>query len=83
MSPVFKVEEKAKRWTSMKLLSKPFFFFGLFSDPEDEGDMLFRNVGWLLADYMAYRRAAHNHRCENLKSYTTFSYFLRFCLINF
>jgi hypothetical protein len=30
-----------------------------------------RNVGWFSTDYTAlYPRTLHNHRCENLKSYT-------------
>jgi hypothetical protein len=33
------------------------FLLGLFLNPEDGGDMLFRDVGWLSTDYMAlYRR---------------------------
>jgi hypothetical protein len=35
--------------------------------------MFFRNVGWLLTDYMALYprrwRTVHDHRCENIKSY--------------
>jgi hypothetical protein len=27
------------------------FTLGLFLDPEDEGDMFFRNIGWFLTDY--------------------------------
>jgi hypothetical protein len=27
------------------------FLLGLFIDPEDGGDMLLRNVGWLYTDY--------------------------------
>jgi hypothetical protein len=29
------------------------FLFGLFFDPEDGGDMFFRNVGWISTDYKA------------------------------
>jgi hypothetical protein len=52
------------------------FLLGLFFDPEDEGDMFLRNVGWLSTDYTALY--LHNHRCENPKSYTL--YYLCFSL---
>jgi hypothetical protein len=32
------------------------FLLGLFFDPEDEGNMLLPNIGWLWTDYMAYPR---------------------------
>jgi hypothetical protein len=38
------------------LLSNRFhadFLLGLLFEPEDEGDMFLRNVGWLSTDYMA------------------------------
>jgi hypothetical protein len=44
------------------------FFLCLFFDPEDRGDMLFRNVGWLFC--IPKDITLHNRRCENLKSYT-------------
>jgi hypothetical protein len=37
------------------------FFIRLFLDPEDGGDMLLLNVGWLLTDYTAlYPRGWHS-----------------------
>jgi hypothetical protein len=47
------------------------YLLGLPFDPVDKLDMLLRNVGWL-PDYMALSptRTLHNHRCENLRSYT-------------
>jgi hypothetical protein len=52
-------------------LAACWFLAGLFSDPENGGDMFLRNVGWLSTDYTALypRRFLHNHRRENLKSY--------------
>jgi hypothetical protein len=34
--------------------AKPLFFLGLFFDPEDEGNMFLRNVGWLSTNYLYY-----------------------------
>jgi hypothetical protein len=45
----------------------------LFFDPGDGDDMFLRNVGLHPTDYTALyprRQISHNHRCENLKSYT-------------
>jgi hypothetical protein len=47
------------------------FLLGLFFYPEDGGDVFLRNVSWHSMDYtMLYPLTLHNHRCENLKSYT-------------
>jgi hypothetical protein len=56
-----KIEEHCRvvRWKSTDvsaLLITCFYagvLFGLFFDPENEGDMFFRNVGWLAAGYVA------------------------------
>jgi hypothetical protein len=51
------------------------FSLHLFFDIEDGGDMFLRNVGWLSTAYSALYprdRTLHNHRSENLKSYTDF-----------
>jgi hypothetical protein len=48
------------------------FLLGLFFDPEDEGIFL-RNVGYFQRTTQRYipgDRSLHNHRCENLESYT-------------
>jgi hypothetical protein len=43
------------------------FVLGLFFDPEDEGDMFLRNVGWLLTAYMAlYPRRQNSSKTETL-----------------
>jgi hypothetical protein len=50
------------------------FLLGLFFHPEDGGNMFFQNVSWLPTDYtacIAEDRTFLNHRCENLKSYST------------
>jgi hypothetical protein len=55
-----------------------------FFDPEDEGDMFLRNVGWHWTDYTTYipeNGILHNHRCENLKSYKRpLSWFFSCCV---
>jgi hypothetical protein len=32
----------------------------LFFDPEDEGDMLLQNIGWISGDYIALRPRRRN-----------------------
>jgi hypothetical protein len=46
---------------------------GLLFKPEDTDDMFLRNVDWLSTTawcYIPEDRTLHNHRCENIKSYT-------------
>jgi hypothetical protein len=42
-------------------------------DPENGGDMILRNIGWLSTEYtvlyIPQDSTLHNQRCENLKSY--------------
>jgi hypothetical protein len=43
-------------------------------DPEDEGDILLRNVGLFSSEYTAFNpedKMLHNLRCESLKSCRT------------
>jgi hypothetical protein len=51
----------------------PFCFLDLHFDPEDGGDMFLRNISGLSRTtrrYIPEYRTLHDHRCENLKSYT-------------
>jgi hypothetical protein len=49
------------------------FLLGLFLDLEDGGDIFFRNVCYFQRTtrrYIQEDRTLHDHRCEDLKSYT-------------
>jgi hypothetical protein len=58
---------KPSKKSAWKVARSAGFLLCLSLNPEDGGDMFFRNVCLLSADYTALY-PTNNHRCENLKS---------------
>jgi hypothetical protein len=55
------------------------FFFGLVSNPEDGGDMFLRHsfdFQQTTGRYILEDSTFHNHRCDNLKSYVGYKYYV-------
>jgi hypothetical protein len=51
---------------------------------EDQDDILFRNVGWLLTRrYVTENRSLHNHRCEKKPMFAMMFIFVTGCRANF
>jgi hypothetical protein len=63
------------------------FLLDLFFDPEDGGDIFFRNIDGFQRTTRFYApedRTLHNYSCENLKFYTIFiSHFFNFTVVSF
>jgi hypothetical protein len=58
-----RISQARNQRESFALLATCFYaglLFGLFFDPEDEGDMLLRNVGWFSTDYTALYPRRYN-----------------------